>query len=227
MQPKEPTPRRAGRVLVIDPAGRVLLLQGFDPANPSSLHWITIGGGTDHREGTAEAALRETVGRVRHQRHRGRTDRPGMAAHHRVQFRRHTLPAGRGLLRPAPRRGASHPGPSRSHRARNHHRLPLVEPRGTGCYDGGVLPGRAARTAAAGRRRQLTRLRAPDMRRSAGRSPSSAAQTGTEEDQGDQEHDDANDQQIKQALDCDAEDTQDYGRDNEQQEDDHRKAFPF
>jgi 8-oxo-dGTP pyrophosphatase MutT (NUDIX family) len=59
MQPKEPTPRRAGRVLVIDPAGRVLLLQGFDPANPSSLHWITIGGGTDHREGTAEAALRE------------------------------------------------------------------------------------------------------------------------------------------------------------------------
>src|SRR5690242_20077425 len=59
MQPKEPTPRRAGRVLVIDPAGRVLLLQGFDPAKPSSLHWITIGGGTDHGEGTAQAALRE------------------------------------------------------------------------------------------------------------------------------------------------------------------------
>ena len=59
MQPKEPTPRRAGRVLVIDRAGRVLLLQGFDPANPNSLHWITIGGGTDNSEGTAEAALRE------------------------------------------------------------------------------------------------------------------------------------------------------------------------
>ena len=46
-------------MLVIDPAGRVLLLQGFDPAKPSSLHWITIGGGTDHGEGTAQAALRE------------------------------------------------------------------------------------------------------------------------------------------------------------------------
>jgi len=59
MQSQEPWPRQAGRVLVIDPAGRVLLLQGFDPARPSSLHWITIGGGTDHGEGTAEAALRE------------------------------------------------------------------------------------------------------------------------------------------------------------------------
>jgi 8-oxo-dGTP pyrophosphatase MutT (NUDIX family) len=59
MQSQEPTPRQAGRVLVIDPAGRVLLLQGFDPARPGSLHWITIGGGTDHGEGTAQAALRE------------------------------------------------------------------------------------------------------------------------------------------------------------------------
>lgn len=52
MQPQEATPRKAGRVLVIDPAGRVLLLQGFDPAKPGSLHWITIGGGLDHGEGT-------------------------------------------------------------------------------------------------------------------------------------------------------------------------------
>jgi 8-oxo-dGTP pyrophosphatase MutT (NUDIX family) len=59
MQPQEPTPRQAGRVLVIDPAGRVLLLQGFDPAKPGSLHWITIGGGLDHGEGTAQAAIRE------------------------------------------------------------------------------------------------------------------------------------------------------------------------
>jgi 8-oxo-dGTP pyrophosphatase MutT (NUDIX family) len=59
MQSQEPTPRQAGRVLVIDPAGRVLLLQGFDPARPGSLHWVTIGGGTDHGEGTAQAALRE------------------------------------------------------------------------------------------------------------------------------------------------------------------------
>ena len=47
MQSREPTPRQAGRVLVIDPAGRVLLLQGFDPARPDSLHWITIGGGPE------------------------------------------------------------------------------------------------------------------------------------------------------------------------------------
>ena len=59
MQSQEPRPRQAGRVLVIDPAGRVLLLQGFDPATPGSLHWITIGGGIDHGEGTAQAALRE------------------------------------------------------------------------------------------------------------------------------------------------------------------------
>jgi 8-oxo-dGTP pyrophosphatase MutT (NUDIX family) len=59
MQSQEPTPRQAGRVLVIDPAGRVLLLQGFDPARPGTLHWVTIGGGTDHGEGTAQAALRE------------------------------------------------------------------------------------------------------------------------------------------------------------------------
>lgn len=59
MRPQEPTPRQAGRVLVIDPAGRVLLLQGFDPAKPGGLHWITIGGGLDDGEETAQAALRE------------------------------------------------------------------------------------------------------------------------------------------------------------------------
>jgi len=59
MQPREPTPRRAGRVLVIDAAGRVLLLQGVDPAKPGSLYWITIGGGLDDGEAPAEAALRE------------------------------------------------------------------------------------------------------------------------------------------------------------------------
>ena len=59
MQPREPTPRRAGRVLVIDQAGRVLLLQGFDPAEPDRLYWFTVGGGLDDGEGTAEAAVRE------------------------------------------------------------------------------------------------------------------------------------------------------------------------
>ena len=46
-------------MLVIDPAGRVLLLQVFDPARPGSLHWVTIGGGLKDGEGTAQAALRE------------------------------------------------------------------------------------------------------------------------------------------------------------------------
>lgn len=59
MSTQEPTPRRAGRVLVIDPDGRVLLLQDFDPARPGSLHWGTIGGGLDDGEETAQAAVRE------------------------------------------------------------------------------------------------------------------------------------------------------------------------
>ncbi|HEY1640121.1 MAG TPA: NUDIX domain-containing protein [Streptosporangiaceae bacterium] len=54
-----PTPRRAGRVLVLDPAGRVLLLQGFDPAVPDYRFWFTIGGGADPGESLAQAAARE------------------------------------------------------------------------------------------------------------------------------------------------------------------------
>jgi 8-oxo-dGTP pyrophosphatase MutT (NUDIX family) len=59
MQSPEVTSRQAGRVLVIDPAGRVLLLQGFDPARPDDRFWFTIGGGLDNGEGTAQAAARE------------------------------------------------------------------------------------------------------------------------------------------------------------------------
>jgi 8-oxo-dGTP pyrophosphatase MutT (NUDIX family) len=52
-------PRRAGRVLVVDPAGRVLLLKGFDPAEPDHRFWFTIGGGADPGETLAQAAARE------------------------------------------------------------------------------------------------------------------------------------------------------------------------
>jgi 8-oxo-dGTP pyrophosphatase MutT (NUDIX family) len=52
-------PRRAGRVLVLDPAGRVLLLQGFDPAVPDYRFWFTIGGGADPGESLVQAAARE------------------------------------------------------------------------------------------------------------------------------------------------------------------------
>lgn len=59
MQDTEPALRQAGRVLVIDPAGRVLLLEGFDPAEPDRRYWVTIGGGLDDGEEPAQAAVRE------------------------------------------------------------------------------------------------------------------------------------------------------------------------
>ena len=59
MHSEEATSRQAGRVLVIDQAGRVLLLQCFDPAKPDTLYWFTIGGGLNDGEGTTQAALRE------------------------------------------------------------------------------------------------------------------------------------------------------------------------
>jgi 8-oxo-dGTP pyrophosphatase MutT (NUDIX family) len=51
--------RRAGRVLPIDSRGRVLLLRGFDPADPAHPFWFTVGGGADPGESLAEAAARE------------------------------------------------------------------------------------------------------------------------------------------------------------------------
>jgi 8-oxo-dGTP pyrophosphatase MutT (NUDIX family) len=55
----EAIPRRAGRVLVVDAEGRVLLLHGFDPAEPDEPYWFTIGGGARPGETLAEAAARE------------------------------------------------------------------------------------------------------------------------------------------------------------------------
>ncbi|WP_229069403.1 NUDIX hydrolase [Actinoplanes sp. DH11] len=51
--------RRAGRVLLLDRAGRVLLLHGGDPARPGLHWWFTPGGGLEPGETTAEAAARE------------------------------------------------------------------------------------------------------------------------------------------------------------------------
>ena len=51
--------RRAARVLVVDQDGRVLLLHGFDPADPAHPFWITVGGGIDAGEDAAQAASRE------------------------------------------------------------------------------------------------------------------------------------------------------------------------
>lgn len=55
----EPISRPAARVLVVDAAGRVLLLHGFDPACPEDEYWLTPGGGIDQPETPAQAAARE------------------------------------------------------------------------------------------------------------------------------------------------------------------------
>lgn len=56
---EDPIPREAGRVLLLDAAGRVLLVRGSDPGRPGSRYWFTIGGGIDPGESMADAAARE------------------------------------------------------------------------------------------------------------------------------------------------------------------------
>jgi 8-oxo-dGTP pyrophosphatase MutT (NUDIX family) len=51
--------RRAARVLLLDPAGRVLMLHGWDPARPEHTYWFTVGGGLEPGETLIEAAQRE------------------------------------------------------------------------------------------------------------------------------------------------------------------------
>jgi ADP-ribose pyrophosphatase YjhB (NUDIX family) len=50
--------RRAGRVVVLDPGDRVLLLR-YDEAPPAGRHWATPGGGLNPGESYADAARRE------------------------------------------------------------------------------------------------------------------------------------------------------------------------
>ena len=51
--------RRAARVLLLDPSGRVLLLRGCDPARPEHRYWFTVGGGLEAGESLTDAAVRE------------------------------------------------------------------------------------------------------------------------------------------------------------------------
>jgi 8-oxo-dGTP pyrophosphatase MutT (NUDIX family) len=52
--------RSAARVLLIDDAGRVLLIEGFDPAAAElGTWWITPGGGREADEDAEDAAIRE------------------------------------------------------------------------------------------------------------------------------------------------------------------------
>ena len=51
--------RRAARVLVLDPADRLLLLRGADPAAPGPRFWWTVGGGLEPGESARAGAVRE------------------------------------------------------------------------------------------------------------------------------------------------------------------------
>jgi 8-oxo-dGTP pyrophosphatase MutT (NUDIX family) len=51
--------RRAARVMLVDQAGRTLLLRGGDPARPGLRWWFTPGGGLNDGETPAEGAARE------------------------------------------------------------------------------------------------------------------------------------------------------------------------
>ncbi len=50
--------RRAGRVILLDPDNRVLLMR-YDDAPPNGRHWTTPGGGLNDGEGYAAGAARE------------------------------------------------------------------------------------------------------------------------------------------------------------------------
>ncbi|SCE07333.1 NUDIX domain-containing protein, partial [Streptomyces sp. DvalAA-14] len=53
--------RQVARVVLLDPADRILLLHGFDPPKPSATWWCTPGGGVEGQEELAEAARREVA----------------------------------------------------------------------------------------------------------------------------------------------------------------------
>ena len=59
MTDEEPLRRRAARVVVVDPDGHVLMIEGFDPHHPDDPYWYTIGGGVEPGETDPEAAVRE------------------------------------------------------------------------------------------------------------------------------------------------------------------------
>ncbi|MFB4280714.1 MULTISPECIES: NUDIX hydrolase [unclassified Nonomuraea] len=56
---KIPLRRFTARVLPIDEQDRVLLLHGFDPAQPEKRFWFTIGGAVEEGETLEDAAARE------------------------------------------------------------------------------------------------------------------------------------------------------------------------
>lgn len=55
------TPRIGARVLLLDPADRVLLIHALDPADPAHHWWELPGGGLDEGEDLRDAARREVA----------------------------------------------------------------------------------------------------------------------------------------------------------------------
>lgn len=53
--------RTSARVVLLDDAGRVLLLRGHDPATPDSHFWFTVGGAVEPGESLLDAAIREVT----------------------------------------------------------------------------------------------------------------------------------------------------------------------
>lgn len=51
--------RKVARVVLLDPADRILLLHGFEPSDPGTTWWFTPGGGVEAGESREEAARRE------------------------------------------------------------------------------------------------------------------------------------------------------------------------
>ena len=59
MSDDEAVDRIAGRVILLDRDGRVLLFEAFDPLRPEAPWWFTPGGGVEAGETAQEAAARE------------------------------------------------------------------------------------------------------------------------------------------------------------------------
>jgi 8-oxo-dGTP pyrophosphatase MutT (NUDIX family) len=53
--------RRVSRVVLLDPADRILLLHGFEPEQPERTWWFTPGGGVEEGESLEAAARREVA----------------------------------------------------------------------------------------------------------------------------------------------------------------------
>ena len=64
MTGEPPVRRTAVRVLPIDGLDRLLLLHGFDPAEPERPYWFTVGGGLEPGESPVIAGVRELAEEV-------------------------------------------------------------------------------------------------------------------------------------------------------------------